>query len=133
MRITVDTNFLISATQWNYSVAHKLLKILIEKEIKIFATKEILGEFSDVLQRDFKYAKDEAGSLIEKLLFIIELSYPANKIDIIKEDPADNKIIECAVATGSKFILTYDRHLLKHKEYENIKIITPEEAMKLWQ
>jgi len=34
MKITVDTNFLISATQWNYSAAHKLLLKLIEKNIQ---------------------------------------------------------------------------------------------------
>lgn len=33
MKVTVDTNFLISATQWDYSVSHKLLIKLIEKDI----------------------------------------------------------------------------------------------------
>ncbi len=120
MRITVDTNFLISATQWDYSVAHKLLNMFIEKDVKLFTTKEILDEFSDVLQRDFKYSKDESSNVITKLLFIIELTEPAKKVDIIKEDPDDNKIIECAIASNSEFILTYDKHLLKHRVYEDI-------------
>ena len=85
MRITVDTNFLVSATQWDYSVAHKLLKRFIEQDVKLFATKEILDEFSDVLQRDFKYSKDEVSNVIEKLLFIVELTEPTKKVDIIKE------------------------------------------------
>ena len=59
MNITVDTNFLISATQWDNSVAFKLLKRLLEANIKIFTTKDILDEFSEVLQRDFKYNKEE--------------------------------------------------------------------------
>ena len=129
MRITVDTNFLVSATQWDYSVAHKLLKRFIEQDVKLFATKEILDEFSDVLQRDFKYSKDEVSNVIEKLLFIVELTEPTKKVDIIKEDPDDNKIIECAIASNSEFILTYDKHLLKHRMYEDIKIITPEPFM----
>ena len=129
MRITVDTNFLVSATQWDYSVAHKLLKRFIEQDVKLFATKEILDEFSDVLQRDFKYSKDEVSNVIEKLLFIVELTEPTKKVDIIKEDPDDNKIIECAIASNSEFILTYDKHLLKHRMYEDIKIITPEQFM----
>ncbi len=42
MNVSVDTNFLTSATQWDNSVAHKLLLRMIEKEIPIFATTEIL-------------------------------------------------------------------------------------------
>jgi len=60
MKITVDTNFLISSTQWNYSVAHKLLQKLIRKDINIFTTKDILEEFADVLKRDFQYQKNDA-------------------------------------------------------------------------
>jgi len=51
VRITVGTNFLISATQWDYSIAHKLLKKLIVADAKLFATKEIVKEFSEVLHR----------------------------------------------------------------------------------
>ena len=61
MNLTVDTNFLISATQWDNSAAHKILIKLIESDAKIFTTKEILEEFSEVLQRDFKYTKEETN------------------------------------------------------------------------
>mgnify|MGYP001560625829 CR=1 FL=1 len=55
MRITLDTNFLVSATQWDYSVAHKLLLKLIGQNVQFFTTKDVLQEFSDVLERDFQY------------------------------------------------------------------------------
>ncbi|MEK6881861.1 MAG: hypothetical protein AABY22_19745, partial [Nanoarchaeota archaeon] len=59
MKITADTNFLISATQWDNSVSHKILIKLIKADAKIFITKEILEEFSEVLQRDFKFNEKE--------------------------------------------------------------------------
>ena len=59
MKITVDTNFLVSATQWDYSVAHKLLLKLLDKNIQIFTTKDILDEFSEILVRDFQYTTEE--------------------------------------------------------------------------
>jgi len=65
MKIAVDTNFLmsemqtflsilktselvflISATQWDYSVSNKLLQKLIRNNAEIFTTKEILEEFA---------------------------------------------------------------------------------------
>ena len=73
MRVTVDTNFLISATQWDYSVAHKLLKKFIISDAKIFTTQDILDETAEVLERDFKYRKSEAKNIIEKILLFTDL------------------------------------------------------------
>ncbi|MBD3202927.1 putative toxin-antitoxin system toxin component, PIN family [Candidatus Woesearchaeota archaeon] len=128
MKVTVDTNFLISSTQWNYSVAHKLLIKFIEQEVKIFTTKDILDEFEKVLERDFKYDKTSSNNLIEKIISFVHLVEPKDKVDVIKDDPDDNIIIECALESNSEFIITYDKHLLNIKENKGIKIITPEIA-----
>ena len=131
MKVTVDTNFLISATQWDYSVAHKLLKKLILSDAKIFTTQDILDETVEVLERDFEYSKNEAKNIIGKILLFAKLVEPKQKVDIVKNDPDDNKVIECAIESSSDYIVTYDRHLLKLKEYKGIKIITPEEFNKI--
>ena len=131
MKITVDTNFLVSATQWNYSVAHKLLIRLLEKEVQIFSTKNILQEFSEVLERDFLYSPEETININEKVMEFMTLIKISSKIDIIKNDPDDNKILECALDSGSEYILTYDPHLLNLKEFEGIKILKPEEFLKI--
>ncbi len=130
MKATVDTNFLISATQWNYSVAHKLLKKLILSDAIIFTTQDILDETAEVLERDFEYSKSETKNIIEKILLFAKLTEPKQKADIIKDDPDDNKIIECAIESSSDYIVTYDKHLLKLKEYKGIRILKPEEILK---
>lgn len=132
MKVTVDTNFLISATQWDYSVAHKLLKKLILSNFTIFATLDILDETRNVLVRDFEYSEDEARGIIGKIALFVELIEPRQRIDIVKDDPDDNKIIECAVESASYCIVTYDQHLLKLKEYKGIKMMKPEEMLHLF-
>ena len=131
MKIAVDTNFLISATQWDYSVSNKLLQKLIRNNAEIFTTKEILEEFAEVLKRDFLYTKKETQNLLEKVLQFLTLVNPSKKIDVVKEDADDNKIIECAVESKSEYILSYDQHLLKIKEFQGIKIVKPEEIFKI--
>ena len=130
MKVTVDTNFLISATQWDYSVAHKLLKKFILSNAIIFTTQDILDEIVEVLERDFEYSKNEAKNIIEKILLFAKLIETKQKMDIIKDDPDDNKVIECAIESSSDYIITYDKHLLKLKEYKRIKIVKPEEILK---
>ncbi len=131
MKIAVDTNFLISATQWDYSVSHKLLKKLIINNIELFTTKEILDEFAEVLKRDFLYNEEETRNIIEKSLQFLTLVTPIKKINIVEEDVDDNKIIEYAVESKAEYIISYDKHLLNLKEFQGIKIIRPEEALKL--
>ena len=127
MKITADTNFLISATQWNYSVSYKLFSEMILKDIQIFTTKEILEEFPNVLFRDFNHDEERIKVDLEKVLKFIKVIKTSSKIDIVKDDPDDNKIIECAVDSGSDYIITYDKRLLKIVEFKGIKILKPEE------
>lgn len=47
---------------------------------------------------------------------------------MMKDDPDDDKIIECALESNSKYIITYDKYLLNIQEYPGIRIIRPEEA-----
>ncbi len=106
MKVTVDTNFLISATQWDYSVAHKLLKKFILSDVEIFTTQDILDETIEVLERDFEYCESEAENIIEKILLFAELIEPKQKVEIIKDDPDDDKVIECAIESSSDYIVT---------------------------
>src|SRR3989344_5169378 len=112
MRVTLDTNFLISATQWDNSVAHKILIKFIETGVEIFTTEEILKEFSYVLQRDFEYNEEEVNKIFEVVLVFINIVDVKDKFDVVKDDKEDNKILECAVASNSEYIITYDKHLL---------------------
>ena len=65
-------------------------------------------------------------------MLFAKLIEPKQKVDIVKDDPDDNKVIECAIESSSDYILTYDRHLLKLKEYKGIKILKPEEILKMF-
>jgi len=129
MKIVFDTNVLISSL-WGDSISNKLLIRLLERKDELFTSIEILNEFKRVLKRDFKYNEIMTEETIIKLLDIFRLIKPCEKIDVIKEDPADNKILECAASSKSDFILSYDNHLLKLIEFKGIKIMTPAEFIK---
>jgi len=129
-KIVFDTNVLISATLWGNSVAQKFLFKCIRENVQIFSSQEIIEEYKEILARDFDYKEQEIGEILEKVLQFVILVIPSKKIDIIKEDADDNKIIECAVESDAEYIISYDKHLLKLKEYLGIKIVRPEEALK---
>ena len=128
MIVTFDTNILLSATLWDGSVAQKLLFDLIKQNVKIYSTTEILSEYQEILRRDFDFSDEDVSEIMEKVLAFVTLVDPTIKVDAVKEDPDDNIIIECAIESNSKYIISYDKHLLKLGEYQGIRIIRPEEA-----
>lgn len=131
MNIVLDTNILISSTLWDNSVAQRLLFKLINQDTFIYSSIEILKEYQNVLNRDFGYSNEEIMKIIERMLLFIKLVTPKERIQLVKDDAEDNKVIECAIESSSSYIITYDKHLLSIKEYEGIKIIRPEEAMSI--
>jgi len=64
--------------------------------------------------------------ILERSIIVI----PSQIINIVV-DPDDNKFIEAAVEGKADCIVTQDKHLLKLKEFRKIKIITPDEFIKL--
>ncbi|MBU0456529.1 MAG: putative toxin-antitoxin system toxin component, PIN family [Nanoarchaeota archaeon] len=128
MVVTFDTNAILSATLWDGSVAQKLLHDLIMQNVKIYSSLEILDEYQKVLKRDFDFSDEDVAEIMEKVLAFVTLVKLSMKVDVVKEDADDNIIIECALESNSKYIITYDPHLLKLKEYNGIQIIKPEIA-----
>lgn len=134
MKITVDTNVLVSAAFW-YGPSNEIIGRVENGEIELFLSEEIIEEFRGVL--DYKEIRDkiknkhlESLKTLDTIIYISKIINPIKKIDIIKEDPDDNKILECALTGNVDYIVTQDNHLLKLKEFEGIKILAPKEFLR---
>ncbi|MBI2142836.1 putative toxin-antitoxin system toxin component, PIN family [Candidatus Woesearchaeota archaeon] len=127
----LDTNVLLSSTLWDGSVAQKLLFKFLKSDAKLFSSEAIISEYKKVLKRDFEYSDDRIPAIVGKLLLFLNLVTPLEKVNIIKEDLDDNKILECALASSSDYLITYDKHLLNLRSFRNIRIMTPEHALGL--
>jgi len=135
MKITADTNVLVSATFW-YGNSFKIIEKAENKEIEIVLSKDIIKEFADVLnseeiQNKIKNKNLEMKKTVEKIVSISAIVEPKNKFNFIEEDPDDNKIVECGFEGKVDYIISQDNHLLKKKEFKGIKIISPEEFLKI--
>ena len=134
MRITVDTNILISAAFWTGD-SNRIIDMVEEKEIELVLSKEIIEEFMRVLGCEEMQKKIVNKGLImrrtvEKIVALSNIVEPSMKLDAVKDDPDDNKILECAIAGNADFIVSSDNHLLKLRDFKGMKIITPAEFLK---
>ena len=131
MKITVDTNTLISATFWSGS-SDKIISKAEIKEIELIISNDIIKEYSEVLdyeeiQDKIKDKKLEMKRTVGKIISMSTIVVPKEKLAIVKNDPDDNIILECAKAGNVDCVISNDKHLLKLKKFENIPILTPDE------
>ena len=121
-RVILDTNVLISAFFWNGNERQVLLKckMNIFKSILSF---EILEETKRVLRKKFDLPQEKIDEFIRDVLLFSEIVVIKGDIDVIKEDPSDNIILETAIRGYADLIITGDNHLLKIKAYKGITIV----------
>ena len=121
MRLVLDTNILISALFWDGN-ERKLLRLCRKREHQLIISPQILDELSRVLLDKFNLPAEKITEYREEILLMSELTLPIGDVDIIKDDPTDNVILETAVIGKADRIITGDKHLLRLKKFEKTKI-----------
>lgn len=129
LKIVPDTNVLISGSLFSGN-PYKILESWRDGKIKIITSPEILDEMAGVFQKKFNRPEDEIEELRSEIVENAIIVDPQTKLDVVKEDPDDNMILEAAVEGGADYITSGDKHLKKLKEYEGIPIVTPSRMFK---
>lgn len=133
-KVVLDTNTLISGLLWDGNEA-RILEKAERKEIHLFVSMEILDELEGVLKRE-KFSKKLEGKeytvekAVAKIALIATLVEARHTINVIKEDPDDNRVLECAMSAQAIVIVSGDSHLLNLKTYAGIDINTASEFIK---
>ena len=125
MKVVLDTNVLISAIMFG-GKSRKILEMGISGKIKIALSQDILKELAEVLvDKKFRAPISFVQQTIHELSEISELVIVTSKINVIKNDPDDNRILECAVSAKADYIISGDSDLLALKHFKRIKISSP--------
>ena len=133
MKVVLDTNILISALGW-LGNSRWIIGQIIDKKLNLAISLDILDEFHGVAARlKFEFSEEEITDFIDSIMEVAELVVPVEKLEIIKDDPSDNKILECAIEARVDYIISGDRHLLKLKEFKGIKIVTAAQFLTIFQ
>ena len=124
-KVVLDTNVLISGILFGGN-PRQILELVIQGKIDAYISPAIFTEFREVLIRPkFGLTQEKCFSIAKEIEDIFCFVFPRITVDLIKDDPEDNIILECALAAGVKYIITGDPHLLKLELFEKIKIISP--------
>jgi predicted nucleic acid-binding protein len=85
-----------------------------------------------VLRRPkFGWSDDRIARAINQISAFTEHVEPKHRVNVVTEDLTDNRIIECAAASGSEYLVSGDKHLLKLGQYQGVKIVPPAEFVEI--
>lgn len=86
-------------------------------------SEDILAEVTRVLRDKFGWSEEALSLARDRIADFTERVTPAQRVDVITEDPADNRILECAIEGKSDYLVTRDNHLLKPKSFGGVEMI----------
>jgi len=127
-RATLDTNILVSAFQFG-GKPQALIQMALDGEIEIAISQPIIDETVRILRDKFGWSRADLQGVLSVIRACSTLVSPTDRLDVVHSDPDDNRIIECAVASGSSVIVTGDKHLLRLGRYSGIRILRVQEFL----
>jgi len=135
MRLVLDTNVVLSALLWG-GTPYRLLQLAVEGEAQLFTSPVLAAELREILARPHLAAKLTERATTADAVTALYLEFaralsPLSVPRVVPDDPDDDHVIACAVAARADVIVSGDKHLLKLREYQGIRIVTVAQAVKL--
>jgi putative PIN family toxin of toxin-antitoxin system len=124
MKVAIDTNIFVSS--FFGGKPKKIIDLWKTGMLTLCLSNDILDEYVQVLQRLGLENEIELEELLGFFAKGINILFTKKKpnLRLIKDDPGDDKFVECAVALEAEYIITGDRALKVLEEYQGIKILS---------
>ena len=131
MKIVCDTNVLISGVLFG-GPPRNILLLAIEGIVNNYISPAMASEFRDVISRKkFGLKPAQVEAICLQIEDTFEKVFPQKRIKIVKADPDDNAILECAYAAKADYIVSGDNHLLELGKFMKTPILSPADFLKL--
>jgi uncharacterized protein len=124
IRIVLDTNVIVSALVFG-GIPRGVLELAEAGQCEFFYSEPIKTEVSRVLSEKFDWPQIMLQQLLPVLWSMGTLVTPRMTVNAVRDDPDDNRILECALEAEAQIIVSGDHHLLSLQEYKSISIVTP--------
>lgn len=133
IRVVIDTNVFISS--FFGGVPKNIINLWKSGTITLCLSQKIIEEYIEVLNRLGLEDKKEIHKLTRLFAEGYNSLFTAQtpKIEVVKDDPDDDKFLECAVALDCKIIISGDKHLNEIKKYIDIDILSPRDFINLFE
>lgn len=121
-RVVLDTNVVVSAA-WG-GVPWRVVEAWLAGRYLLLISPAILAEYQATLARLHPGSEAAARVLYAVYLKAITVT-PRERLAVVRQDPSDDRFLECALAGRAHALVSGDRHLLSLRAFRGIPIVTP--------
>ena len=125
LRVVIDTNIVISALNFGGN-PKAVLKLDRRNRIRNTTSPFIINEIEKVLIQKFGWQIEMIQEVLNDFRGGSHVINPPETIAVISYSP-DNRILECAVAGQTDYLISGDHQFTGLKTYNNMRIVTPTE------
>ncbi len=125
MKVILDTNVFISGIFFG-GPPGKILQDWRDGRFTLVLSPEILQEYqrvAEVLSK--KYPPVDLAELLDLIVVEADMIQAEPLKEPVSADPDDDMFIACALASGSRLIVSGDKHLLDVDGYGGIEVLKP--------
>ncbi len=132
--IVLDTNVLVSALRFRNGASYKLLTLIDNGDLKLNISVPLFLEYESVTLRDCLKLPLKKADIWDIFNYLAKVS---NKSEIFflwrpyLKDSKDDLVLELAVESKSKVIVTYNQKDFFGVNKLGIKVVTPKEFLKM--
>jgi putative PIN family toxin of toxin-antitoxin system len=130
LAVTLDTSVYVGALN-SRGFSARIFAVARAGVVRIDISDAILTETIRVLREKLGWDGYRLHDAMYKLASLTNRVAPKQQLDVIQEDPSDNRVLECAAEAGSDYIVTWDNDLLRLGEYAGIRIIRAVDLLQL--
>jgi len=127
--VTADTNVYVSALVFGGKPL-RILELAAQGLVRLSISASILEETIRVLGDKFQWEDAALREVDATLRSIAEIVSPTQAVDVIKSDPPDNRVLECAAEAKSDYIVSGDRDLLRLRRFGSVPVVRVAEFLK---
>ena len=128
--IVIDSNVWISALVFGGN-ARAIFEYSIRNGVTISVSIELINEVRRIVFKKFKSFKSDLEDFILAINSKLDYVMLGSVLVEVCRDPNDNFVIETAVISKSKYIVSGDRDLLELKAYKGIKFVSPADFVRM--
>lgn len=124
MRVVLDTNVYISAILFD-GLPEIPIRLARMRKLILLTSEAMIVELTGVLGSKFGWDPRHLEDVRRELLTLASVVETTSRMTVIREDDADNRVLECAVDGRADLIVTGDRHLAALGSFAGIGIVSP--------
>ncbi len=129
--VVIDTNCLLQIIA-RKSPYRPIWDAFLNGRYKLCVSNEILDEYQEILGRLITHTVAENVVLLILNQENVQFVDPHFRLNLITDDPDDNKFVDCAFAASADFLVSEDSHfnVLRKLSFPHLNLVTLDEFMK---